>query len=482
MRDLEPRQACASPPGNGVAVISIRDVLEGAQGTLHGEASPDLMFNEVCHDSRQVTPGDLFVAIVGENFDGHGFVEDAIANGAAAALVASHRIDELREFNLPLIAVDDTVQALQRLATHWRALFDVTVVGITGSIGKSSNKEVIASVLSQRFSVVKARASFNNEIGMPLTIMEINPDTKVAVLEFGGAYRFGEITELSEIARPTIGVVTNVSHSHLQRMGSLEAIAETKAELPRSLPSDGLAVLNGDDFRVRAMADETQARVVFYGLAPDCEVRARNVESHGLEGISFTLDMDGEEQHLNVPLIGAHSVHTVLAAIAVGRELGMGLDHMIPGFEDATIQLRLLTLPGINQSTIIDDTYNANPTSCLAALNLLSELDASRKVAVLGDILELGDFEDEGHRIVGRRAASVVQQLVSVGPKARIITEAALESGMREDQVIAFEQKAEAMEQLPSIIQPGDFVLVKWSRGVNMEEVVEAVRDRSRPA
>lgn len=463
-------------------MISIRDVLEGTQGTLHGEASPDLMFNEVCHDSRQVEPGDLFVAIVGENFDGHDFVEDAMANGAAGALVANHQAGDLCELDLPLIAVDDTVQALQRLAAYWRAMFDVTVVGITGSMGKSSNKEVIASVLSQRFPVIKARASFNNEIGMPLTIMQINPDTKVAVLEFGGAYRFGEITELAEIARPTIGVVTNVSHSHLQRMGSLEAIAETKSELPRSLPADGVAVLNGDDFRVRAMADDTQARVVFYGLAPDCEVRAREVESHGLEGISFTLDMDGEEQHLNVPLIGAHSVHTVLAAIAVGRAMGMGLDHMLPGFEDSTIQLRLLTLPGINQSTIIDDTYNANPTSCLAALNLLSELDATRKVAVLGDILELGDFEDEGHRIVGRRAASVVQQLVSVGPKARIITEAALESGMREDQVIAFEQKTEAMEQLPAIIQPGDFVLVKGSRGVKMEDVVEAVRDRSRPA
>ncbi len=463
-------------------MISMRDVLEGSRGTLYGNASQDLMFNHVRHDSRQIANGDLFVAIKGENFDGHDFLEDAIAHGATGALVAESRVNDLLEHGLPLVAVDDTVEALQRLATYWRTMFDVTVVGITGSMGKSSNKEVIASVLSQNYPVVKARASYNNEIGMPLTIMEISPDTKVAVLEFGGAYRFGEITELAEIARPTIGVVTNVSHSHLQRMGSLEAIAETKAELPRSLPSDGVAVLNGDDFRVRAMADETQARVVFYGLAPDCEVRARNVESHGLEGISFTLDMDGEEQHLNVPLIGAHSVHTVLAAIAVGRALGMGLDQMIPGFEDATIQLRLLTLPGINQSTIIDDTYNANPTSCLAALNLLSELEANRKVAIFGDILELGDFEDEGHRIVGRRSASVVQQLVSVGPKARIITEAALESGMREDQVIAFEHKSEAIEQLSSIIQPGDFVLVKGSRGVKMEDVVDALRDRSRPA
>ncbi len=463
-------------------MITLRDVLEGAQGVLHGEAAPDLIFGNVCHDSRQLSRGDLFVAIAGEQFDGHAFVAAAQESGARGAIVAQDRVEELSGLGLPLIGVDDTVQALQRLAAYWRTMFDVTVVGITGSMGKSSAKEVIASVLAQRFSVVRARASFNNEIGMPLTLLEINPDTEIAVLEFGGAYRFGEITELAEIARPTIGVVTNVSHSHLQRMGSLEAIAQTKTELPRALPADGTALLNGDDFRVRAMADECPANVVFYGLAPDCAVRAKDVESHGLDGISFTLVMDGEELHLKVPLIGAHSVHMVLAAIGVGRALGMRLDEMLPGFEDSTIQLRLLTVPGINQSTIIDDTYNANPTSCLAALNLLDELEASRKVAVFGDILELGDFEDEGHRIVGRRSASVVRQLISVGPKARIITDAALESGLSPDQVIAFDDKETAIEQLPSLIKSGDFVLVKGSRGVKMEDVVAALRDGSREA
>jgi UDP-N-acetylmuramoyl-tripeptide--D-alanyl-D-alanine ligase len=463
-------------------VITLRDVLEGTQGRIHGEPRQDLMFGNVCHDSRQVQPGDLFVAISGPTFDGHDFLSDARDNGAAGAIVSEASLDKMSDVGLPLVVVDDTILALQRLAAYWRTLFNVAVVGVTGSMGKSSAKEVIASVLAQRFPVIRARASFNNEIGMPLTLMEINPDTRVAVLEFGGAYRFGEITELAEIARPTVGIVTNVSHSHLQRMGSLEAIAETKAELPRSLPHDGVALLNGDDFRVRAMAEETPASVIFYGLAPDCEVRAKDVESHGLDGISFTLVMDGDEHHLNLPLLGAHSVHTVLAAIAVGRWFGMGLDEMLPGFEDSSIQLRLLTLPGINQSTIIDDTYNANPTSCLAALNLLHELDATRKVAIFGDILELGDFEDEGHRIVGRRSAAVVQQLISVGPKARIITDAALDSGMSPDQVIAFESKETAIEQLPSLIQPGDFILVKGSRSVKMEDVVSALRDGSRPA
>jgi UDP-N-acetylmuramoyl-tripeptide--D-alanyl-D-alanine ligase len=463
-------------------VITLRDVLEGTQGKLCGDASPELIFSHVRHDSRHIDSGDLFVAIRGANLDGHDYVADARRKGAEGAIVARNRVDSLSGVDMPLIAVDDTLEALQRLAAYWRTLFDIRVIGITGSMGKSSTKEVVASVLAQRFKTVRSRASYNNEIGLPLTLLEINPETEVAVLEMGGAYKFGEISELAQIARPEIGVVTNVSHSHLERMGSLDAIAKTKSELPASLPPEGFALLNGDDFRVRAMAEHARSNVVFYGLAPDCEIRARRVESHGLEGISFLLEMDGEEHHLNVPLIGAHSVHTVLAGIAAGRVLGMGLDEMLPGFEDSTIQLRLLTLPGVNNSTLIDDTYNANPTSCLAALNLLTELEARRRVAIFGDILELGEFEDEGHRIVGRRSAAVVDQLITVGPRARIIAEAGRDAGLNDASVCTFDDKQSAIPVLPGLLQQGDIVLIKGSRGMNMEDVVEALRDRNKPA
>jgi UDP-N-acetylmuramoyl-tripeptide--D-alanyl-D-alanine ligase len=463
-------------------VITLHDVLEGTRGQLLGDARTDLLLNSVRHDSRQIRPGDLFFAIRGESLDGHDFVAAARDNGAKAAVIARAKSDELADVGIPLVVVDDTLVALQELASYWRTLYDTRVVGITGSMGKSSTKEVVAAVLARRFVTLKSPASYNNEIGLPITLLQITPDTAVAVLEMGGAYRFGEITELAQIARPIIGVVTNVSHSHLQRMGSLEAIAQTKAELPEALPEEGVAVLNGDDFRVRQMGENIRAQVVYYGLAPDCEVRARNVESHGLDGISFLLELDEETHHIKVPLLGAHSVHTVLAAISVGRALGMELDEMLPGFEDPSIQLRLLTLPGLNRSTLIDDTYNANPTSCLAALNLLNELDARRKVAVFGDILELGDFEDEGHRIVGRRSAAVVQLLLTVGPRARIIAEAAIDSGMSRDRVVVFEDKASAIPALPDLLQPGDYVLIKGSRGVKMEDVVEALRDQDRPA
>ncbi|MBX6342125.1 MAG: UDP-N-acetylmuramoyl-tripeptide--D-alanyl-D-alanine ligase, partial [Thermomicrobiaceae bacterium] len=343
-------------------------------------------------------------------------------------------------------------------------------------------KEAIAAVTAQRYRTVKSPGNYNNEIGLPLTLLEITPDTEVVVLEMGGAYAFGEIRQLCAIAHPRIGVVTNVSHSHLSRMGSLEAIAETKVELPESLPEDGVAVLNGDDFRVRAMAERCRARVMLYGLAPDCQVRAEEIESHGLEGISFDLLLHGRRHHVRVPLLGRHSAHTVLAATAVGTTLGLTIDEIVRGFQDPTVQLRLLTLPGVGGSTIIDDSYNANPASCLAALNLLKDLDAGRRIAVFGDMLELGSFEVEGHRLVGQRAAAVVDLLFTVGERARIIARAAVEGGLPPGRVQAFDDKRALTDALLETLRPGDVVLVKGSRGVRMEEVVEQLRDRKRPA
>ncbi|HEU4793213.1 MAG TPA: UDP-N-acetylmuramoyl-tripeptide--D-alanyl-D-alanine ligase [Nitrolancea sp.] len=463
-------------------MITLRDVLEGTGGSLLGDADLDLLLHRVRHDSRQVEPGDLFVAVVGEHLDGHEFLGQAIERGAGAALVDRSHASALTGSGLPLVVAENTVTALQHLAAYWRALFDVQLVGITGSVGKTSTKEVIAGVLAQRFNTVRSPGSFNNEIGLPLSLLDITPDTDAVVLEIGGAYAPGEIKALAGIARPTIGVVTNVGHAHLERMGSIEAIAATKTELPAALPEDGVAILNGDDDRVRAMADHCRCRVIFYGLAPDCQVRASDIESHGLEGISFTLRFDGEQHHIRVPLLGRHSAHTVLAAIAVGTELGMSIDEMLPGFENPSIQLRLLTVPGIGGSIIIDDTYNASPASCLAALNLLNDLDASRSIAVFGDILELGSFEDEGHRIVGRRAAAVVQLLFTIGPRAKTIAEQAVASGLPASNVYVATEKPELIEKLRASLRPGDIVLVKGSRGMRMEDIVEHLRDQALPA
>src|SRR5690606_8172693 len=322
---------------------------------------------------------------------------------------------------IPVIVVEDTLAALHRLATYWRGLFEPRVVGITGRIGKSSTKEVVAAVAAASFQVTKSVGSYNNEVGLPISVLELNPDVEVAVWEMGGAYRMGEISELAEIARPDIAVVTNVTHSHLARRGSLDAIAATKVELVAALPEHGLALLNYDDERVRAMAAHARCRVVTYGLDPKADLRAEDVEGLGREGIRFTLVRDGQADRVTIPLLGRHSVYLALAGIGVGFELGMDLPAILRGFEAPDVQLRLILTPALNGATILDDHYNANPASCNAALTLLEDLDANRRLAVFGDMLEMGDFEEEAHRIVGRRAAEVVDGLLTVGPRARYI-------------------------------------------------------------
>ncbi len=461
--------------------IPLSEVLEATAGTLHGELPPAATFRWIERNSKAVQPGDLFIAIKGERFDGHDFVDEAAGNGAAAALVRQDWAASRVSSPIPLIAVDDPVAALQRLAAARRNRLSVTVVGITGSVGKTSTKEVVAAVLGQRYATYRSPGNMNSEIGLPLSLVEIEPGTEVAVLEMGGAYAFGELALLASIARPRIGVVTNVFPVHLERMGSIEAIAETKAELVDALPADGVAVLNGDDERVLAMAKRCRGRVITYGLGARNEVRADRVETHGLDGTSFRLHLNGEVFHVKVPLIGGHAVQLALAGFAVGHALGMHISEMLPGFADPRIQVRLLILPGPNGSRLIDDTYNASTPSVLSALGLLHELRPKRAVAVLGDMRELGELAEREHRIVGRRVAEVADVLVTYGELARIIAEEAQETAAVDGRPLAvtsfgLDQREELIAHLQRELREGDTVLLKGSRGLQMEDFVMALR------
>ena len=456
-------------------MITLHDVLTGTGGRLIGTLDLNVLLTNVVHDSRRVEHGDLFVALRGERLDGHDFISNAVANGAAAALVSHAWLAHVQRAPLPVIAVPDTLRALQELATYWRGLFDVDVVGITGSIGKSSTKEVVAAVLGARFEVVKSIGSYNNEIGLPLTVLRINPDTDVAVLEMGGAYAFGEIEQLVDIARPRIGIVTNVTHSHLARMGSLEAIAQTKTELVAGLPEEGVAILNNDDPLVRVMAAHTKARVVTYGLESGADLRALDVVSLGTEGISFTLARGARSDAVQVPLMGRHSVYSALIGFAVGFELGMAVPDVLRGFAAPGVQLRLVLTPAINGATILDDHYNANPKSSFAALALLADLDATRHIAVFGDMLELGEVEEIGHRTVGQRAASIADALYTVGPRAWMIGDEA-RTVRPELPTFHFDDKEALTAALREDLREGDLVLVKGSRGVGMETVIAELR------
>ena len=475
-------------------MLTLADLFQAFNHTRPAEAER-IAIPRVVIDSRQVKAGSLFVALQGEARDGHEFIADALARGAAAVIAEEraksggglgpnvHLFDYASVAGLqptpspalvPVVfIVPSSLLALQQVARFWREKLPAQVIAVTGSVGKSSNKELIASVLQKRFSVLKSEGNLNNEIGLPLTLLQLNESHQRAVLEMG-MYALNEIRTLCEIAQPRIGVVTNVEPVHLERLGSLERIAQAKAELVESLPADGAAILNGDDARVLAMREKAHARVVTFGLDPHCDVWADDIASFGLDGIAFVLHHRREHLHVRVPLLGRHSVHTALAATAVGLVENLAWDEILRGLQDVSAQLRLLVVPAEKGATLLDDTYNSSPASSLAALNLLADL-SERKIAVLGDMLELGGEEWRGHQVVGGRAAQVLDVLIAVGKRGRWIGEAARASGLSAQQVFFAETNAQAIDMLKSVMQPGDMILIKGSRGAKMEEIVSAL-------
>ena len=469
-------------------MLTIADILEALCGVRPKRAGQ--VITEACIDSRKVIPGAMFVAIPGQRLDGHDFVEEALERGAHIALVqkdlparfpqldlrAGPDLTALEKLDVPFcIRVEDTLQALQQSARFWRRKLSVRVIGITGSVGKSTTKELVAEVLSQRYRTLKSLGNFNNEIGLPLTLLRLSEGSERAVLEMG-FYVPGEIAFLCELALPAVGVVTNVGTVHAERAGSQEAIARGKTELVQSLPPapQGVAVLNYDDPWVREMAEQTQARVFYYGLDSRADIWADNVEGLGLAGIRFRLHYRNETLYLKVPMIGRHSVHTALRAAAVGLVEGLTWQEIVDGLRSEHVQLRLVAVRTPQGALILDDTYNASPDSTLAALNLLDELEG-RKVAVLGDMLELGPYEEQGHRMVGVRAAEVVDELVTVGPLAGMIAAAARSAGMHSERVSEFLELQPATQFLQEHLREGDVVLVKGSRGMRMDHIVSAL-------
>lgn len=471
-------------------MLTLSTVLEA----LSGQPLPvaDQVITDAVVDSRMAIPGALFVALRGEKVDGHDFVGQAFEHGASVALVERDLGPELRVLDLRgppdaegfsspkvpfCLRVENSLAALQKIGKHWRAQLPVRVVGITGSVGKSTSKELISDVLEQRFRTIRSPGNLNNEIGLPLTLLRLTEAHEWAVLEMG-FYVPGEIAFLCDLARPRVGVITNVSQVHMERAGSLEAIVRGKAELVEALPAapEGVAILNYDDELVRGMAERTQASVFFYGLSPEADLWANKVEGLGLEGVRFVMHYRGDSIHVRVPLLGQHSVHTVLRATAVGLTEGMTWQEIVSGLRSSQSQLRLMAVQGPRGSLILDDTYNAAPTSVIAALNLLSELEG-RRLAVLGDMLELGEFEEAGHRMVGGRAAQVAQELLVVGERARWIADEAVRAGLPESRIVRCPDNQAATAYLREKVVEGDVVLIKGSRGMRMDQIVAALQE-----
>jgi UDP-N-acetylmuramoyl-tripeptide--D-alanyl-D-alanine ligase len=427
-------------------------------------------------DSRLIEPGAIFFALPGERTDGHRFLDAAVAAGAAALVVseelAAERLDELGSGGrVTIVRVADAAEALRSVAGVYRQRFDPLVVGITGSMAKTSTKEQAAEVLEEDFSVLKSPANQNNEIGLPLALLQLRPQHQVAVLEMG-FYTIGEIALLARLARPSIGVVTAVRGVHLSRAGSIEAIQAGKRELVEALPADGWAVLNADDPRVLAMASATPAQVLTYGFSDAADVRASDIRSLGADGMRFRLWLAGASFDVATPVLGRHGVHNALAAAAVASLAGMGGHDIVRGLGRAFSMPHRSHIQRAGGWTILDDSYNASPDAVLAALGLLAELPG-RRIAVLGEMLELGDTAAAEHRRVGAGAAAVVDQLLVVGHGAGGISDGAIAAGMDAGRIHQAADRDEALAVLLALLRDGDSVLIKASRGAQLDLLVE---------
>jgi len=469
--------------------VNLSDIITAL--TDHDIAPLDVRISRAVIDSRQAVEGSLFIALPGERVDGHNYVQAAFDNGAQLALI-DHSIGneftilDLREnkFNrnltrltLPLcLYVNDTLDALQCLASYWRRQYPIRTIGITGSVGKTSTKELIASLLSQKYKVLKNPGNRNNEIGLPLTLLELEDDHERAVLEMG-FYVPGEIRTLCDIAQPQVGVITNIGTVHAERAGSQKTIAQGKAELVKSLPPapEGTAILNMDDPWVRTMTDKTQAQCLTYGINEDADLKASNIETRGLEGITCILKHQGQSYQVSSPLLGEFSAYTILRAAAVALTEGLDWKTIQKALAKSRVDIRMrrLTLP--NGAVILDDTYNASPTSTVAALQLLYGLEG-RRVAVLGDMLELGQYEKSGHQSVGEVAATAADVLILVGERSRTTAEAAIFNGFPEDQLKWYPDSRQAAQPAASIIQQGDVVLIKGSNSMRMDRIMDALK------
>lgn len=455
--------------------MTILEIAQAINGELvQGEGSKCL--NSVSIDTRTLKPGDVFFALRGENFDAHHFLKQAVAAGAGALIVAgddgaASSAALIQASGPPVIRVQDTLAALQKLAGYNRRQHAVPVIGITGSSGKTTTKDMVASVLEQKYKVLKTSGNFNNEVGLPLTLLQMDDTHQVVVLEM--AMRApGEIAFLAGLASPTGAVITNAGEAHIERLGSRENIARAKGELLDHIPENGFAVIHSESPHLPAQAARCRGKIIFFGAEGD-DAYARGIRKEST-GNKFNIVYNQEKAEIFVPVAGLHNVCNALAAAVVGKEMGLDWGEISKGLAQTKFSSMRMEIVNAGGVTVINDAYNANPSSATAALHALREMAGQRRsIAVLGNMLELGDEAARGHRKVGRVAAMcAVKYLFTVGDLAEYVARGAKESGMPRSHIKVCGNNQEALHELKSIIFPGDMVLVKGSRGMHMEEIV----------
>lgn len=453
-------------------IVNIRHAARAMAGEIF-RCDGDELVKAVSTDTRTITQGALFFALSGERFDGHKFAADAIAAGAVCCVVSK----EQESFpNLPVIVVEDTHKALRDLAAYYRSKFQIPVIGVTGSVGKTSTKEMIASVLGQKYRTHMTKGNFNNEIGLPLTVFDLMDEDKMMVLEMGMS-DFGEISRLTQIAKPDTAVITNIGISHIEHLGSRDGIKKAKFEIMEGLQMDGTVILNGDDDMLWNARGEIEYETLYYGIEnKNCDLCVTELCTYS-DGSDFSCKIDGEVHKFSVSVAGRHHVYNALAAILVGLKYNISLAEIKQGVCAFAPSGLRQTLIDYQKYQVIQDCYNASPASMKSGLEVLSLTKTQgRRVACLADMLELGEISETAHREVGKLAVDYKTDcLIVIGCHAKYIAEGAIASGMNPADVHTFDSNKAAIEALPALLKEQDLILVKGSRGMLLEEVADAI-------
>jgi len=457
--------------------LNISQIAKACGGIFWNLSGEEIVGN-VAIDSRKIARGDIFIALKGDNFDGHDYVNDVVKSGAICAIVEGNA---KRFADLPIIAVEDCRAALRDFARLYREQFNAPVIAITGSVGKTSTKDMIASVFSTHYNTLKTEGNFNNEVGVPLTVFQIGSEHDVIVLEMG-MNNFFEISRLSNIGKPDVAVITNIGVSHIENLGSKENILKAKLEILDGLSSAGAVVLNGDDKMLYALDGTLGFETLYYGIEnPNCDILATDIKKSG-QGSAFTVRFNGEEYKIAISVPGEHHIYNALAALLIGLRYNIPMEKIIQGIADFSPGAMRQNIVKLENYTLIEDCYNASPDSMKAGLDVLTRLAADaggnvRAVAVLGDMLELGEFSEGQHRAVGKLVCdSQIDVLITVGSEAKHIANGASELNFG-GEIHSFADNEKLKGKITEIIKNGDFILFKGSRGMKLEEVSQFIRE-----
>lgn len=455
--------------------FTLTQVMQATNAVLKKITSASI-FGGVTTDTRKVEEGMLFVALKGEKFDGHDFIAEAAKKGAIGAIVnKDYDVSRLEDVEIDILAVNDTLKAYQDLAKLWRSKFSIPVIGITGSNGKTTTKDLTAAVLSGKWNVLKTQANFNNEIGLPMTLLQLNKSYDVAVVEMG-MRGLGQIKLLTDIAKPTIGVITNVGETHMELLGSIENIAKAKSEMAQAIEIDGKVVLNADDEHVAKMHEVTKARPIYFGINHAADVKAFNVKTAGEGKTEFDAFIGENMAHFTLNMLGIHNVYNCLAALAVGYACGLTIEEMQKGLASFKPTAMRFEYKKVGDFNVINDAYNASPMSTKAALSNLAKVTDGRKILVMGDMFELGSVEVKAHEDIAVQAKEAgVSIIVTRGTLTQNTARKAREIGIPEVYECANHEEAVAI--LKKVLQKDDTVLFKGSHGMHMEKIIELLEN-----